>query len=637
MHRAGRQVLLTQCDEMVTYDGRAYQISTTEYEDGTLAPAGYVHLAQFRIERGLPVTLYELNDTSVEKWVWMGYRRNTTYVRYRLAATARGPAELRLRPLLSDRPLHRLAPRGQDRVPVVEPLAEGCRATLDQASAPLVLRLAGGWFEPQPDWYWRVLYRRERERGHEYVEDLFAPGTLAARLAPGGEITLIISAEPTGADEVEPGAVWQLEWRRRGTLVQQARLPEQDQVGRTLVLAADALLAAWPEPAPGEATRPAGAVIAGYHWLSRGGRDALIALPGLMLATGRASEARALLGGMARLRQGGLLPVRFDEETGAPSFLSADTSLWLFVALRAYLNQTGDHSLLTDLWPVLVEIVETYERGTHYGIGVDPGDGLVRAGAPGLALTWMDARSDDQPLTPRHGKPVELNALWYNALRQMAEWSATREPERAPACAMAAQHVGANFDRHFWYAPGAYLYDVLNSETGHDLTWRPNQLLAISLPFPVLARDRRRPVLDAATDRLLTPFGMRTLSPGELNYVGWYAGDAFHRERAAHQGSVWPWLLDHYRAAYYRVYGNYGALGDRLRAFEKHLKVAGLGFISEVFDGDAPHSPQGCIAGATSVAAVFQAWRAIHEGLPVDEPPPVPRPPAPDSGAGGKA
>jgi predicted glycogen debranching enzyme len=613
--RAERTMLLTQCEEMVTYEGRPYQISTMEYVDGTMAPAGYIHLAEFRLEHGLPVTVYEIGDTTLEKRLWMAYGRNTTYVRYTLAATAAEPVELRLRPLASGRAIHELRRGRIDLMPPVSPTEDGCTVPLGEPATTLHLRLVGGWFEIQPDWYWHVLYRREREHGVDYVEDLFAPGTLAIRLQPGAEATLIVSAEPPDTIEANPTVAWRLETRRRAELEQRAGLPDADHFGRALVMAADSFIVS--RASDGVPDTPARrSIIAGYPWFGEHGRDVLVGLPGLTLTTERANDARAILTSWLSYRRDGLLPARFNDQTGLPDYDSADTTLWLFVALRAYLHHTGDATLLDETWEALVEIVTAHEQGTRFGIGVDPADGLLRAGEAGYPVTWMTTRAGEWTVTPRRGKPVEINALWYSTIRQMAEWAEKRGDERAQDYAQTAERIESSFNRRFWYAPGGYLFDVIETEAGDDIALRPNQVMSIGLPFAVLSRDRWRPVLDAVTDHLVTPYGLRSLSPGDPHYVGWYAGDLSHRASAYHQGTVWPWLLGPYVEAYVRVYGSYRGGRVRLETLHKHLVVAGLGTISEIFDGDAPHSPQGCIAHAASVGEVLRIWRAAQQARP---------------------
>ena len=604
----GLAVMLAQCDEMLTYEGRPYQISTTEYQDGTLAPTGYVHLAEFRLERHLPVTVYEIDDTTLEKRVWMAYGQNTTYIQYRLSATARETAELRLRPLVNGRVVGALRQGDAGRALPVTEAEIGCDLRLDDLATDLRLRLPGGWFESRPDWYWRVLYRRTREAGYDYVEDLFSPGTLAVRLRPGQTATLIVSNEALEKVEQDGDVAWQLEWRRRGQLLERATLAPDDGFGRALTLAADAFL-----PHDRAADRP---VVTSYHWREGACRDMLIGLPGLTLATGRMAEGRAILAWLVERCRDGLLPAHAGPGADDLDYASADTTLWFFVALRAYLERGGDARLLDEIWERLKGIIAAHVEGTRFGIHVDQTDGLLWAGEMGQQLTWMDAKAGDWVVTPRRGKPVEINALWHNALRQMAVWAREREPGRAEAYDRAAEWVESSFNRRYWYAPGGYLYDVIDTDGGDDVSLRPNQILAISLPFPVLARDRWRPVLDTVTDHLLTPVGLRTLTPGDPRYIGWYAGDAIHRDSAYHQGTVVPWLIGPYLDAYLLVYRDRSTARERLLGFEKTMNVAGLGSISEIFDGDAPHSPQGCVAQATAVAEALRLWRVVQDREP---------------------
>jgi predicted glycogen debranching enzyme len=535
----------------------------------------------------------------------MAHGRNTTYVRYQLAATASGPITLQLKPLVSDRLCKETRRRQVGEAPAVQAEPDGCVVRVG-GPQPLRLWLPGGGFEPQPDIYWRVLYRREREGGRDYVEDLFSPGTLSATLPPGGTATLILSAEPPERIEPETEVAWRLEWRRRGELEQRAGLPPDDQLGRTLALAADAFIVGRPSLAGGRA------VLAGYPGLSEQRRDALIGLPGLLLTTGRAAEARTLLTAWLAEVEDGLLPARLNEATGAPEGIAADATLWLFPALRAYLAAADDRALLTDAWSTLTAIIAAHQRGAGHGIDIDPADGLLRLVGSDAALTWMDARVGE-PVTPRRGKPVEVNALWYNALRQMEAWARERDPAAADNYARAAEWVEASFNQRFWYAPGGYLSDVVDGADDEELALRPNQILAVGLPFPALARERWRPVVDAVTDHLLTPFGLRTLSPVDPRYTGWYAGDWRHQETARHQGTVVPWMIGPYCDAYDRVYRDRAALRERLKRFERALRLAGLGTISELFDGDAPHSPQGAIASAAGVGEALRAWRLARQ------------------------
>jgi predicted glycogen debranching enzyme len=355
-------------------------------------------------------------------------------------------------------------------------------------------------------------------------------------------------------------------------------------------------------------------VIAGYHWFNDWGRDTMIALPGLTLATGRADEAAAILRAFGRYVRDGLLPNNFHDDGGAdPGYNTADAALWHLWAVQAYAEATGDAVLVDDLLPALRAIVDAYARGTRYGIGVDPADGLLRAGAPGLQLTWMDAKVGDWVVTPRVGKAVELNALWHNALRTLVAFLAARGDPAAEGYAAQAERARASFLARFRAPDRAYLADVVDGPDGDDWALRPNQVFAVSLPFPLLQGADAEPVVEAVGQALLTSYGLRSLSPADPAYRGRYGGGPLERDGAYHQGPVWAWLLGAYAEARYRVYGNRAAALALLRPIADHLRDAGLGTVSEIFEGDAPHRPCGCIAQAWSVAEVLRVWRALAQ------------------------
>lgn len=587
-----RVTLVSQCEEMLTYAGRLYLISTNEYEDGTLAPAGYVHLLQFRLERGLPVTVYEIGDTTLEKSIWMAYGVNTTYIRYQLAETAHGPVELRLRPLISGRPLNHLVHGDPDQSPHVVIEDGWCQVSPPGSKTAVRLRLTGDRFEPKTDWYWRVLYRRERERGLDFSEDLFAPGTLATTLWPGGSATLIISTAAPAQIVTDSALAWQTEWQRRGALIERAQVAPDDSLGHDLVLAADAFLVA-SESTPSAADTAPTMIIAGYPWLGESGRDSMIALPGLTLATGRPEVARSILSSLLSRQESGRLPTTWSEALARATPARSDAGLWLFVALRRYLDATGDVALLRSHWLTLVEIIRAYYQsdGTP-GLIANQEQGLLRLQAP----------------NGRSSARVDLNALWYNALRQMAEWSKEQATPQTNGFALAADRVQSSFDRHFWSAPNGYLFDAIDGEPTYDLRLRPGQVLAIGLPYAVLDENRWRPVLDTITDHLLTDFGLRSLTPIDPDYIGWYAGDEEQRIRAFDRGTIWPWLFEWYAAAHERVYGFKAPFPQQLGVTRRQLRTAALGFISELLDGDPPHTPRGCSAQATSIAAALRVW-----------------------------
>jgi predicted glycogen debranching enzyme len=350
-------------------------------------------------------------------------------------------------------------------------------------------------------------------------------------------------------------------------------------------------------------------VIAGYHWFGDWGRDTMISLPGLALATGRPELAARVLRTFARFVDQGMLPNRFPDEAEAPEYNTVDATLWWFEAIRATHAATGDDGLLKDLFPVLENVVEWHRRGTRYGIAEDPVDGLLRAGEPGVQLTWMDAKVGDWVVTPRIGKPVEINALWYNALRAMAGF-ARRLKRPAAAWDTAADRVRDGFGR-FWSEGVGHCYDVLEGPHGDDLSLRPNQIFAVSLAESPLSVERQRRVVDACARHLLTSHGLRSLSPADPAYRGYYGGPQVERDGAYHQGTVWGWLLGPFALAHARAYGDRAAARAFLEPLGQHLADYGVGSIAEIFDGEPPFAPRGCVAQAWSVAETLRAWQAL--------------------------
>ncbi|MBI4307390.1 MAG: glycogen debranching enzyme family protein [Chloroflexi bacterium] len=613
----GRTALLSKLEEELEVEKARYTLSASEYHDGAIAQGGYQLLRSVRFEGSIPTFVFQAGRAVLEKTVWMARERNTTYVRYTLRE-APVPAVLHLRPLVTHREFHSLTQGARAWRFSLGRARKGYELRASPTAAPLrlwVVPHAG--LQEQPDWYWRFLYRQERQRGLDCLEDLYTPGVFTASLAPGASLTVVASAEPPEDVDLDAARAWDLEKRRQATLLRQAGHspggapalgpqkdtgPSTDSFPARLALAADQFLVRRPSAGPGGRT-----AIAGYHWFGDWGRDTMISLPGLCLATGRHEEARAILRGFAQHIDQGLLPNRFPEAGEPPEYTAADATLWCFPALGAYLRSTQDKSLLLDIYVSLEEVISWHRRGTRYGIAVDPSDGLLKAGTPGVPLTWMDARVDGWVVTSRWGKPVEINALWYNALMFMAKW--TEEMSRdSTTYQEQADIVRESFNRRFWYGNGGYLYDVVDGEEGDDPSLRPNQLLAISLPYPVLDRHRWPPVLDAVRSQLLTPYGLRTLAPDHPRYKGRYEGDQRSRDDAYHQGTVWPWLLGAYVDALLRVQGDASAARQALQELPESLWQAGMGSLSEVFDGDPPHTARGCIAQAWSVAEVLRAW-----------------------------
>jgi predicted glycogen debranching enzyme len=590
-------------------------------------------LAEFRLEMGLPVWRYELGELVLEKRLLLPYRQNTVHVSYRILAGL-GPVRLEVRPTVHFRPHEQ---------PVNTPLSEPYALTVVddryelQGSAevpPLRFRMHGpaSTFRVACETIRRVLYPIERSRGYESTGDLWSPGYFRITFDSDAPATLVASAEPWEAiDALAPETALRVEQARRRRLHAAAHPSTRTGPAADLVLAADQFVVA---PAGRVADTAliratgdeARTIIAGYHWFTDWGRDTMIALEGLTLVTGRHVEAGYILRTFAHYVRDGLIPNMFPEGTRAGLYHTADATLWYFHAIDRYLRATGDRETLRILLPTLVEIVEHHVRGTRFGIGVDPDDGLLRQGAAGYQLTWMDAKVDDWVVTPRRGKAVEINALWHNALCLLGAWiGEERGAEAAAPLAARAAEVRAAFNARFWYEAGGYLYDVVDGEHGDDTACRPNQLLAISLTHPVLDAARWAAVLAVVRERLVTPVGLRTLAPGHADYKATYDGDLRARDAAYHQGTVWPWLLGHFVDAWLRAYPEDRA-GVRLllENFARHLDQACVGSISEIFDAESPFTPRGCISQGWSVAEILRALIRTGEtglaGAPIPGP-----------------
>ncbi len=601
----GRTLLVAKADETVEYDGQAYRLAANRWPEGHVDPHGYREVERFRLEGTTPVWTYACGDARLEKRIFMEPGANTTYLQYRLLR-GRTPATLELCLLANYRDYHALT-RGRGWQMRVETVPQGLRVTAFDGARACLLLARDAEFQPAHAWYEHFWLTVEQERGLDYLDDHLHVGTVRVRLAPGAEWTLVLSAEP------EPSLDGDAAWRRRAAHDEDLRVRWRrvDPVARRapawveqLVLAADQFLVRRPLPGAPDGM----SVIAGYHWFGDWGRDTMICLPGLTLAAGRPDAARPILTTFARFVDRGMLPNRFPDQGEVPEYNTVDATLWYFEAIRAYHAATKDDTLLRDLYPILEEIVARHQAGTRYGIGEDPADGLLWAGEPGVQLTWMDARVGDWVVTPRIGKPVEINALWYNALRAMAGF-ARRLGRRAPWDAL-ADRVRAGFAR-FWNEAGGYCHDVIDGPEGVDAALRPNQIFAVSLPESPLPPERQRRVVEACARHLVASFGLRTLDPGHPQYHGRYAGGVLERDGAYHQGPVWGWLLGPFALAHLRVYGDPDAAAGFLQPMAHHLADYGVGSVAEIFDGDPPHTPRGCIAQGWSVAETLRAWLEI--------------------------
>jgi predicted glycogen debranching enzyme len=616
----GRIVMLNHLLERIRLPKRG--IIWLGDEDEVAGPNVSRHLVEFRLELGLPVWRYDVDGAVIEKRVLMPSGQNTVFVTYRLLA-GDGPVRLTLRPSLQFRPYEAAV----SAAPAQDYTLTAARNRYEIAASggfpPLRLLLHGDHSALTLDERGTsaVPYEVEESRGYASIGALWSPGYGRADLRLDRAVTLIASTEPWAIVEaLSPDGVAAAEIdRRRHLLALAGDLPSD--LAAELVLAADQFIIT-PAGRIEEAARARAAggdvrtVIAGYHWFTDWGRDTMISLEGLTLCTGRYREAACILTTFAQYVRDGLIPNMFPDGAREGLYHTADATLWFFHAVERFLRYTGDDGRLRSLLPTLVDIVEHHVRGTSFGIGVDPADGLLRQGAPGYQLTWMDAKVEDWVVTPRRGKAVEINALWYNALCLLDRWvQQTGAPIDRDLPGLAAQ-ARESFNRRFWYEPGGHLYDVVDGEHGDDPACRPNQVLAISLDHPILDRARWPRVLEVVREALLTPVGLRSLAPSHPDYKPRYDGDLRSRDAAYHQGTVWAWLIGPFVDAWLKVHpDDRERAGRLLDGFDAHLSEACVGSISEIFDADAPYIPRGCVAQAWSVAEVLRSRLATSRGV----------------------
>ncbi len=597
----GRTVTLVKLDPRVRYANHDFELATNEYADGTVHPHGFIHLESFVLDGTVPTWTWAFADALLECRVYMAPGANTTYVSYTFA---RGKRELvvELTPLTAWRDYHWHQHGGA--FPTVRAGVSGCE--IDGDGGSLCLSAGGARFEVDGAWYWRFHHAEEAARGLDSTEDLYRPGRFIATLVSGATLTVVATTE-TG-EQPEPAVALRTVRGRESALLAQVPHSWPEWV-RGLALAADQFIVHRVSSHAGTGST----VIAGYPWFTDWGRDTMIALPGLTLATGRADIAREILLTFAQHVDRGVLPNRFPDGAEPPDYNTADATLWYFQAIAAYLAHTGDREFATTIHRTLVDIVEWHERGTHHGIRTDA-DGLLHAGEPGVQLTWMDAKIGDHVITPRAGKPVEVNALWHGALRVLAD--VTRLTDRkgdADIWQERAGHVARLFDERFWCAESGYLYDVIDAPDGvaPDASFRPNQLIACALWHPLLDSERTRRIVDACARELVISFGLRTLQRESPNYAPHYRGGPFERDSAYHQGTAWPWLLGPFIRAHLRAYDDPALARSFLEPLAAHVADACAGQISEVFDAEPPHAPGGCFAQAWSVSELLSGWAAI--------------------------
>jgi predicted glycogen debranching enzyme len=621
----GRTMMLNLVREIVETNQNAAKLGEQPDPEGVHTPLA--DLSEFRFELGIPVWTYLHSGHVIEKRVVMPHRQNTVYITYTLKS-GEGPMRLTLEPWIHFRPHEGTLSGPIEGVYAVRAIGGRYEIedTNDVGLPPLRLKLIGaeGKFSINDRRMRNVRYLVEQSRGYDASGDLYSPGSFAIDVAVGESVALVASVEDWRTIEaLNATQAVAAERMRRERLVEIADPALHTSVGSELVLAADQFIInpagrledAAIAHATGDEERT---IIAGYHWFTDWGRDTMISLEGLTLTTGRVQEGGYILRTFAKYLKDGLIPNMFPEGKGEGLYHTADATLWFFHAMSRYLAASGDRDTLKRLLSRFQDIVAFHERGTRFGIGVDPSDGLLRQGALGYQLTWMDAKVGDLVVTPRRGKAVEINALWYNALRLMEEWMQNEfhDPNEAQRFRDKADRVRASFNARFWNERTGCLFDVVDGERGDDDAIRPNQLLAISLPHAVLDPERWRAVVDVAHDRLLTPYGLRSLAPGHPDYQPQYFGDLRARDIAYHQGTVWPWLVGPYFDAWRRVYPDRTEeLLPVVKSLGQHLASACIGSVSEIFDAEPPHVARGCCAQAWSIAEIVRVYAALRHAI----------------------
>ena len=603
----GRMLMLSKIEEVFVVGDERHEISCNQYHN-TVYPEGYRYLDSFRVDT-FPVFTYVVDGVIIEKKVTMLYGSNTTFINYRIIRSP-GEVQLELRPLIACRDFHGRMHKDQELDMSIR-WGSDC-ISIDPCGVRLFMSVrvekSPCSFEVSEYWYRDFEYRMEAYRGQESQEDLYSPGYFVCVLIEGQEAAFVASTEEPARLELE--TLRKREIKRRDSI---SNSESEDPFLDGLMIAADQFLVR-----RGNDDRYS--VMAGYHWFGDWGRDAMIALPGLTLVTKRYELARRILRTFAQYCDRGMIPNLFPEQGELPEYNTVDASLWYIHAVKKYLDYTSDLSFIeSELFHVLTQIIQHYMGGTRYNIHMES-DGLIYAGEEGTPLTWMDAKVGNLVVTPRSGKAVEINALWYNALKIVGRISLELGKDKwSDKCSHLAEKTKRSFDQIFWNEAENCLYDCVDGDH-RDASIRPNQIFAVSLPYQLLTRERAKALLEVVQRELLTPFGLRSLSPKHEEYIGHYGGNQYSRDMAYHQGTVWAWLLGHFVTAYIKVNDQ----SEKAKTFveellseflRSHLRDAGIGTISEIFDGDPPHDPRGCIAQAWSVAEILRAYVEDVKGL----------------------
>ncbi len=586
----GRVVLVNSVEEWLEVDGQSGPLSTNLYP-GAVHPSGYKHCAEFALDPW-PVWTYKVSGLTIRRELFCVQGRDLVVLRWHLIGRSKRPVTLRVRPKLTGRDYHALHhENGALRTEAA--VADKQVTWHPYPDLPVIRAFHGGTYRHAPEWYRRVQFPVEQQRGLDDQEDWWSPGELLFHLSPGSSADLVLTSESIEA--VDVARLEQVE--RASRQAREEAVPSTDGLVRRLWCATDTFLSV-------RGTQQT--IVAGYPWFTDWGRDTFISLPGLCLVTVRYKVARQVIGAFAAHVSEGMIPNRFPDAGEQPEYNTIDASLWFIHAVDRYLAYSKDVAGVRQVWPAIMAILDGYRRGTRFGIRLDH-DGLITGGVPGMQLTWMDAKVGGWVVTPRQGKPVEIQALWIRALA-VAEVLAKKFRDKAMAerCRLDRAMAMESFQRRFWYGAGGYLYDVIDGPEGDDSSLRPNQLYALALCDGLVTKEQAQQILRVAEEHLLTPVGLRTLSPQDVRYRGRYEGGVAERDGAYHQGTVWPFLLGPFVSAWLKTYGSTAKNRSRARTWLNglvpHLEQACVGQVSEIFDGDPPHGARGCVAQAWSVA-----------------------------------
>ncbi len=631
-----RMVLLSKVEEEVILNNQSYFLGVNEWGSGVIDPHGYQYLSKVTLDGASIEFVFTLPGCRLFKTILMPHGLNVVYIDYRFEGTLPGGiAELKIRPFLCSKDYHSEQKGGLGQNWRVDN-HEGIFSYQANEGSPCLSfmgdndqRWQASWLG---DWYWNYFHRAEKERGQDCTEDLFCPQVFGTFLHSGENGGMVwwhggstLSERPLRSS-LTAGAALR---KRLNNLEKSGGFEGRNPNCKLLFQAAGQFVVVRPSV---RKLLPQGvpdrSLIAGYHWFSDWGRDTMISFPGLFLSTGRFEEAQGVLRTFAAYLDQGMLPNRFPDSGETPEYNTVDATLWFFQAIYAYYLAVDELEFIKEIFPALNEVIEWHKKGTRYGIKVDPVDGLLISGVSGVQLTWMDAKVGDLVVTPRAGKAVEINALWLNALEIMAIFAEKLKLDReADGFRELVGRVKNSFHQKFWFEEGGYLYDVIDSQDppnpmisgeGLDRSIRPNQLISLSLPFGPFETlnekllKRAKSILSICENKLLTPFGMRTLDPADPRYIGKFTGDQYSRDTAYHQGTVWPWLIGPYLEAHFRIFQKKDLTNQFLEPLLGQLREGGLGSINEVFDGDPPHRPLGCIAQAWSVAEVLRIYLMVN-------------------------